>query len=43
MSGGLAILWRHEVWVEVKFFDKYLIDCEIMYGGFKFFVSFVYG
>lgn len=30
LSGGLAILWKQEVRVEVKFADKNVIDCEIM-------------
>lgn len=43
LSGGLALLWKREVSVVVKFADKNVVDCAISYGGYSFCVSFVYG
>lgn len=42
-SGGLALLWKREVSVVVKFVDKNVVDCVISYGGYSFCVFFVYG
>lgn len=43
LAGGLAIFWKQEVGLEVKFSDKNIIDHRIRYGGHDFYVSFVYG
>lgn len=43
LSGGLALLWKREVSVVVKFADKNVVDCAILYGGYSLCVSFVYG
>ena len=43
LSGGLALMWKQKVSVDVKFADKNVVDCAITYGGYKFCVSFVYG
>ncbi|XP_018478413.2 uncharacterized protein LOC108849362 [Raphanus sativus] len=43
LSGRLALMWKREVSVEVKFADKNIIDCCIRYRGQCFFVTFVYG
>lgn len=43
LSGGLALMWRREVVVEVKFADKNTIDCWIRHRGQTFYVTFIYG
>lgn len=36
-SGGLALLWKKGVVVDIKFADKNLIDCHVQFGGMEFF------
>ncbi|XP_018463849.2 uncharacterized protein LOC108835040 [Raphanus sativus] len=43
LSGGLALMWRREVAVEVKFADKNIIDCWIRHRGQALYVTFIYG
>ena len=43
LSGGLALMWKRDVIVEVKFADKNIVDCQISYRGQILFVTFVYG
>ncbi|XP_013690321.2 uncharacterized protein LOC106394286 [Brassica napus] len=43
LSGGLALMWKRDVIVEVKFADKNIVDCRISYRGQTLFVTFVYG
>lgn len=42
-SGGLALFWKNSLQVEFKFSDKNLLDVQVQYGSFCFFVSYVYG
>lgn len=42
LSGGLALLWKREVVVDIKFADKNLIDVFLIWRGQKVFASFVW-
>ena len=37
LSGGLALFWKKNVSMDVKFSDKNAIDCLVKYGDFTFF------
>lgn len=41
--GGLALLWKGSVQMDVLFEDKNLIDVQVQFGSFNFFLSCVYG
>lgn len=43
LSGGLALLWKKNVILEVKNADKNMIDCLVHFGEFTFFLTCVYG
>ena len=43
LSGGLAILWKKSVSLDIKFSDRNVIDCLVNYGDFSFFLSCIYG
>lgn len=42
-SGGLAVMWKSSVEVVIKHADKNLIDFNVQFGDFRFFISCVYG
>lgn len=42
-SGGLALLWKNSVIVDIKFMDKNLIDFAVQAGMHSYFVSCIYG
>lgn len=42
-SGGLAVFWKCNVDIEVRYADKHLIDLDVHLGDKRFFVSCVYG
>lgn len=41
--GGLALLWKSSVQVDLKFVDKNLMDAQVQFGAVNFCVSCVYG
>lgn len=41
--GGLALLWKKNIKIDVKFADKNTIDCLVQFGDFSFFLSCIYG
>lgn len=43
VSGGLALMWKKGVYVDIKYVDKNLMDCLVQYGSKSFYVSCVYG
>lgn len=43
LSGGLALLWKNSVKIDVKFIDKNLIDFGVQFGSSNYFVSCIYG
>lgn len=42
-SGGLVLFWKKSVSVDLNFADKNMLDCQIHFGSFSFFVSCIYG
>lgn len=42
-SGGLALMWKNSVNVDIKFIDKNLIDFAVRSGVYNYFVSCIYG
>lgn len=42
-SGWLALFWKISVGVDIKYFSKNLLDCQIQFGTLSFFVSCIYG
>lgn len=43
LSGGLAVFWKSTIKMDIKYADKNLIDMEVLFGDFRFFLSCVYG
>ncbi|KAG7551463.1 Zinc knuckle CX2CX4HX4C [Arabidopsis thaliana x Arabidopsis arenosa] len=41
--GGLALLWKNSVQMDILHEDKNLIDVQVQFGSFNFFLSCVYG
>lgn len=42
-NGGLAVFWKSNVDIEVKYAYKHLINLQVQFGEHMFFVSCVYG
>ena len=43
LSGGLALFWKSDIKLDIKYADKNLIDMQVQYGEVSFFLSCIYG
>ena len=43
LSGGLALFWKSTIKLDIKYADKNLIDMQVQFGEFSFFLSCIYG
>ena len=43
LSGGLALFWKKNININIKYSDENIIDCLVQYGEYTFFLSCIYG
>lgn len=43
LSGGLAVFWKTDIKLDIKYADKNLIDMQVQYREVSFFLSCIYG